>query len=213
MKKLIIKKKLKPSSKNWLLRHINDPYVAMAKKQGYRSRSSFKILEIEEKYKIFNKTSLVIDLGSAPGGWSQIVSEIVEQVIAIDLLEMPSLPNVNFVCGDFLEQQSLDKITFLMDGKLANVVMSDMAPNTCGIQKIDHIRIMVLLEEVFLFCKLALNESGVMIAKVFQGGATAEFLNEVKKLFQRVYHFKPKSSRKKSTELYLVCIGFKRYLV
>ena len=210
MKEKIIKKKLKQSSKDWLLRQMNDPYVAMAKKIGYRSRAAFKIIEINDKYKIFKKNSVVVDLGAAPGGWSQVVSELVKKVIAIDLLEIDQLNNVDFICGNFLEQNNIDKIITMLDGKLADVIMSDMSPSTCGIQKIDHIRIMALIEEVFEFCKTVLSDNGVMISKVFQGGAEVEFLKCVKKSFERVYHFKPKSSRKESSEMYLVCIGFKK---
>ena len=212
MKEKIIKKKLKDSSRKWLIRQMNDPYVADAKKKGYRSRASFKIIEIQDKYKIFNKNSLVVDLGAAPGGWSQIVSKVAKKVVAIDLLPMDQLPSVEFFQGDFLDPSNTEKIKELLDGHLADVIMSDMAPSTCGIQKIDHIRIMNLIEEVFEFCNDVLNQNGSMITKVFQGGTEGNLLRELKKKFKNVHHFKPNSSRKESSEMYLICIGFKRDL-
>ena len=210
IKEKINNKKLKQSSREWLIRQMNDPFVAEAKKKGYRSRSSFKLLEIQEKYKILNKNSLVVDLGAAPGGWSQVASQICNRIVAIDLLEMDPIPNVDFICGDFLDLTNVEKVITLLDGNLADVVMSDMAPSTCGIRKVDHIRIMILIEEVFEFCKKSLNNNGVMIAKVFQGGTENVLLQELKKCFKSVHHFKPKSSRKESAEMYLVAIGFKR---
>ena len=210
IKQKIKNKKLKKSSRDWLARQINDPFVVLAKKEGYRSRASFKILEIQEKFKIFKKNSTVIDLGAAPGGWSQVISKVcTNKIIAIDLLEMDPLPNVEFIKGDFLDQENISKINTLLNGKKADIIMSDMAPSTCGIQKVDHIRIMNLIEEVFEFCKESLEIGGTMVVKVFQGGAEQNFLKELKTYFQKIQHFKPKSSRKESPETYLIALGFK----
>lgn len=208
MKQRIKNTSLTQSSKIWLRRQMNDEFVAQAKKLGYRSRASFKILEIQKKYQVFSKDDTVVDLGASPGGWSQIVSGIVKNVVAIDLLPMDPIENVTFICGDFLN--SFDDLYKCLPNRTANVVISDMAPNTCGIRKIDHIRIMNLAESVYEFCDYVLCDGGHMITKVFQGGADVDFLNVVKRRFGKVAHFKPKSSRKESPEMYLVCIGFKK---
>ena len=152
----------------------------------------------------------MIDLGAAPGGWSQIISEITDKIIAVDLLCIDPIKNVEFICGDFLEKSTIDKIDQLLNGRLADVIMSDMAPSTCGIQKVDHIMIMNIIEVVFDFCKIYLANNGALVTKVFQGGAETKFLNELKRVFKKVSHFKPKSSRKESSEMYLVCCGFLR---
>lgn len=207
MKQIIKNKKLTKSSKNWLQRQMNDQYVSKAKALGYRSRAAFKIIEINNKYKIFNRDSIVIDLGAAPGGWSQIAAQQVKKVIAIDLLEMESITNVNFITGDFLN--CYDVLCDMLHGLKANVVMSDMAPNTCGIKKVDHIRIMNLVESVYDFCTTNLAPNGCMIAKVFQGGADSNFLKIIKNSFKKISHFKPQSSRKESAEMYIVCLGYK----
>lgn len=210
MKEKVQNKKLKKSSRDWIQRQINDPFVAKAKKEGYRSRASFKILEIQEKFKVFNKKSLVVDLGAAPGGWSQVISKICKKIVAIDLLDMDPIPNVDFIKGDFLEDANITKLEELLSQEKADVVMSDMAPSTCGIKKVDHLRIMNLLEVVYEFCQKSLNQNGVMIAKVFQGGTENAFLKELKLNFSKIIHFKPNSSRKESPEMYLIAIGYKR---
>jgi 23S rRNA (uridine2552-2'-O)-methyltransferase len=199
-------KHLKKSSRNWIKRQINDPYVIMAKKEGYRSRSAFKLLEIQEKFNLIRKDSYVIDLGSSPGGWSQVASKICTKVKAVDLLDMEPIQNVDFIRGDFLAPE----VRKLVADELADVVLSDMAPSTCGVQKIDHIRIMGLLEEVFELCKDVLKDGGNLVAKVFQGGTENALLMELRKNFKKVQHFKPKSSRKESSEIYLVALGFAR---
>ena len=209
LKEQIKNRKLKKSSREWLRRQLDDPFVAKAKKEGYRSRAAFKILEIQDKFKIFNKNSIVIDLGAAPGGWSQVISQIVQKIIAIDLLEMDPIPNVDFIKGDFTDELNMKKLEELLPDKKADVVMSDMAPNTCGIKKVDHLRIMGLLEIVYDFCKNILNPGGTMIAKVFRGGAENEFLNELKKHFSKIIHFKPNSSRKESPEIYIIAMGYR----
>lgn len=209
MKDKIRNKRLKQSSKNWLQRQINDPFVAKARQKGYRSRAAFKIIEIQKKFKIIDKSSIVLDLGAAPGGWSQVIAGIAKKVIAIDLLEMLPIPNVEFINGDFTDPENMEKLKGLLPDGKANVVVSDMAPNTCGIGKVDHIRIISLLEEVYNFCKTVLSPEGTLVTKVFQGGAEATLLKEMKLHFRKIFHFKPSSSRKESPEIYLIAIGFK----
>lgn len=208
--KIVIKnKKMKESSRKWLIRQIKDPYVALAKKQGYRARSSFKLIEINKKFKILRENDIVVDLGAAPGGWSQVASKICKRVISVDLLEMDPLPKVDFFVGDFLEESTVKTLEQHLEGQKADVILSDMAPKTCGIKKIDHIRIMNLIEEVFEFSKMFLKYGGVMVVKVFQGGTENSLLTELKKHFVKIAHFKPESSRKESVEMYLVAMGFK----
>jgi 23S rRNA (uridine2552-2'-O)-methyltransferase len=201
-------KSLKQSSKNWIRRHINDPYVAMAKEKGYRARSAFKLLEIQEKFKIIRCGDIVLDLGAAPGGWSQIASQLTQHVIAVDILDMASLPNTQFIQGDFLEKCTLDQIINFIGETGIDVILSDMCPNTCGIKKIDHMRIVNMLEEVIYFSKKNLKIGGSLVVKVFQGGAEKNILDDIKKCFHKVSHFKPKSSRNQSSELYLIATGF-----
>ena len=209
LKQHVKNKHLKLSSRNWINRQINDEYVLKAKQNGYRSRASFKILEIQEKYKIINKNSIVIDLGAAPGGWSQVISLICKKIIAVDLLQMEPIPNVDFIQGDFLSENCMNNIDEKLNDSKVDVILSDMAPNTCGIQTVDHLRIMNILEHVYEFSKLVLNKEGVMVAKVFQGGGFNDLTKQIKQSFKQVLNFKPKSSRKQSTELYIICKGFK----
>lgn len=209
LKQHVKNKHLKLSSRNWINRQINDEYVLKAKQNGYRSRASFKILEIQEKYKIINKNSIVIDLGAAPGGWSQVISLICKKIIAVDLLPMEPIPNVDFIQGDFLSENCMNNIDEKLNDSKVDVILSDMAPNTCGIQTVDHLRIMNILEHVYEFSKLVLNKEGVMVAKVFQGGGFNDLTKQIKQSFKQVLNFKPKSSRKQSTELYIICKGFK----
>lgn len=202
-------KNLKGSSKRWMLRQISDPYVEKAKKAGYRSRAAYKILEIQRKFKIINRNSVVLDLGAAPGGWSQVVANISKKIIAIDLLDMSPIPNVEFIKGDFTEEVNMQKLVRLLKNEKADVVLSDMAPNTCGIKKIDHLRIVTLLETVYDFSINIFKPGGSLVAKVFQGGTTNDLLQKMKQNFNIVRHFKPPSSRKASPEIYLIAQGYK----
>ncbi|MDR1332924.1 MAG: RlmE family RNA methyltransferase [Holosporales bacterium] len=202
-------KRLKQSSRNWVQRQINDPYVAMAKASGYRTRAAFKLVEIQKKFGVLKKSSIVVDLGAAPGSWSQVASTLCKQVIAVDLLDIKPLPGVHFIRGDFLEEATVRLVVDALDGERVDVVLSDMAPNSCGIKKVDHIRITSLVEAVYEFCDEMLRPGGAMIAKVFQGGASPDILCNLKRRFQTVTHFKPTASRKESPELYLISTGFR----
>ena len=198
------------SSTRWLQRQLNDPYVKEAKEKGYRSRAAFKLLEIDEKFYFLEKGKKVVDLGAAPGGWSQLAVQKVgkDHVIAIDLLEMDPIPGVIFFQKDFTDTDAPELLKQELKGD-ADIVLSDMAANTVGHPQTDHLRIMALLEEAFLFAKDVLKEGGVFVAKIFQGGAEGEILTQIKQSFQTVKHVKPQSSRKDSVEMYLIALGFK----
>lgn len=221
MKKLLIKrtktekvktaKNRKISSTKWLQRQLNDPYVILAKDNGYRCRAAFKILEIDDKFKIFKKGLKVLDLGSAPGGWSQVVVEKVgkNNVIAVDILDMDLIPGVKFIKQDFLADNATDIIKKESNFSKFDVVMSDMAANTTGDKKTDHIRTLNLVEQALDFSLTILKPNGVFISKVFQGGTEKSLFDKLKNNFSVVKHFKPKSSRQDSVEMYVVAIGFR----
>ncbi|MBM5782888.1 MAG: RlmE family RNA methyltransferase [Pelagibacterales bacterium] len=211
-------KKLTKSSQKWLLRQINDPYVERAKAEGWRSRAAFKIIEIDQKFKLFKKGKIVVDLGAAPGGWSQYAVKKAGEgnVVAIDLLEIDTLAGVNFFVGDFMTPEAPQKIIELLktisynkNGK-CDIVMSDMAANTTGDHTTDHLRIIALLEEALTLGTEILKEGGSFVGKVFQGGSSDEILKKLRTSFSSVKYFKPDSSRKDSSETYLVAMGFRR---
>lgn len=193
---------------------MNDPLVKKAKAQGYRSRAAFKIIEIDEKFKIFKKNKIVLDLGAAPGGWSQVAVEKVGEgkVFAIDLLEIPPIPGVHCLQLDFLDENAPQIICDLIEEKTGrtrcDVLLSDMAANTTGDKKLDHMRIMNLLEEALYLGEKILNYKGCFAGKIFEGGSSEELVKILRKNFQTVKYFKPESSRKDSSEIYLVAMGF-----
>lgn len=199
------------SSNKWLSRQLNDPYVTKSKIDGYRSRAAYKILEIHEKYKLFKPGMNVIDLGAAPGGWSQIAAKYVGKkgkIVAIDLLEFEPIDGVIMAQMDFYDPNTPSKLIEMMGDK-ADIVMSDMAANTTGHTPTDHLRIMDLCEMSFNFATTVLNPGGHFIAKILRGGTENELLSIVKRKFTTVKHFKPESSRKDSKEIYLIALGFK----
>ena len=205
--------KRKLSSKLWLERQLNDPYVAKARREGYRSRAAFKLIEIDDKYRLLKPGMSVVDLGAAPGGWSQIAAKRVGapekgKVIAIDLLEMGEIPGVSFAQLDFLDNDAPDRLLSMMGGR-ADVVMSDMAANTTGHRKTDQLRIVGLVEAAALFASEVLNPGGTFLAKVFQSGADAELVAQLKRDFSSVRHVKPASSRQDSSERYVLAMGFR----
>ncbi len=209
--KLKTAKGRKISSTKWLQRQINDPYVKEAQKRGYRSRAAFKILEINEKFNIFKKGYKVLDLGSAPGGWSQIIVNIVgdNNVLATDILKMEPILGVKFVQKNFLEDDAKDMLINEMNGQKYNVVVSDMAANTTGDKKTDNLRTSNLVENALDFATKVLKNDGSFIAKVFQGGAEKPIFDKLKANFKVVKHFKPESSRKDSVEMYVIAKGFR----
>lgn len=203
----------KNSSTRWLNRQLNDPYILEAEKHGYRGRAAFKLKEIDEKHKFLKPESVIIDLGAAPGGWCQIATEKGCKVIAIDLLPMDEMPDVTAFEMDFMDDDAPDRLqdelNKLSENGKADIVMSDMAPNTTGHKQTDHLRIMAVVEAAFYFARDVLKEDGVFVAKVFQGGAQDQLLKEMKKSFKTVKHVKPPASRKESSEQYVLATGFK----
>ena len=199
------------ASQRWLTRQLNDPYVKAAKEQGLRSRAAFKLLEMDAKLKILKPGLRVVDLGAAPGGWTQVAVQAVGprgQVVAIDILPMEPVPGATVLQGDFQEVEAEERTIDAMGGR-ADVVLSDMAPNTTGHQSTDHLRIMALAEIGLDFARSVLAPGGAFIAKVLQGGTTAAMLAVLKRDFTTVRHMKPPASRKDSAELYVVATGFR----
>jgi 23S rRNA (uridine2552-2'-O)-methyltransferase len=206
--------KRKLSSKLWLERQLNDPYVAQARREGYRSRAAFKLVEIDDKYRLLKPGMTVVDLGAAPGGWSQVAARRVGaaggkgRVIAIDLLEMPEISGVQFAQLDFHADDAPEKLRAMLGGR-ADVVLSDMAANTTGHRKTDQLRIVGLVEIAAAFASEVLNPGGTFLAKVFQSGADAELLAQLKRDFASVRHVKPAASRQDSSERYVLATGFR----
>jgi 23S rRNA (uridine2552-2'-O)-methyltransferase len=206
--------KRKLSSKLWLERQLNDPYVAKAKREGYRSRAAYKLIEIDDKYHLLKPGMTVVDLGAAPGGWSQIAARGVGaaegegRVVAIDLLEMPEIPGVSFAQLDFHAADAPERLKAMLGGG-ADLVMSDMAANTTGHRKTDQLRIVGLVEIAAAFASEVLNPGGAFLAKVFQSGADAELLAQLKRDYTAVRHVKPAASRQDSSERYVLATGFR----
>ncbi|MCB2082383.1 MAG: RlmE family RNA methyltransferase [Hyphomicrobiales bacterium] len=200
-------RKRKPSSTRWLQRQLNDPYVARSKAEGYRSRAAYKLIEINEKNHLLSKGKTVVDLGAAPGSWSQVAIEKGMQVIGIDLLPIEPLPGAIFIQGDFLTDEAEQEIKALTNDGIA-LVMSDMAASSSGHAQTDHLRIMGLCETALHFALEVLSPGGAFLAKVLQGGTEKALLDTMKQHFKTVKHIKPKASRKDSSEMYVLALGF-----
>jgi len=203
------------SSKLWLERQLNDPYVARARREGYRSRAAFKLAEIDAKHRLLKPGARVVDLGAAPGGWSQVAAKRVGaggegtgRVIGIDVLAMDPIPGVEFLQLDFLDPQAPDKLKAMLGGG-ADLVLSDMAANATGHRRTDHLKIMALAEAAAAFTREVLAPGGAFLAKVLQGGTEATLLAELKRDFATVKHVKPAASRADSAEFYLLATGFR----
>ncbi len=199
------------SSRAWLTRQINDPYVARAKREGFRSRAAYKLAEIDDKYHLLKAGARVVDLGAAPGGWSEIAARRVGpngRVVALDILDMKPIAGVEFLQLDFLDATAPVQLKALLGGK-ADVVLSDMAANATGHRQTDHLRIMALAEAAAFFAREVLAPGGVFLCKVLQGGTEAGLLAELKRDFETVKHVKPPASRSDSAELYLLAQGFR----
>ena len=193
----------------WLQRQLNDPYVRAAQEQGWRSRAAFKLIELDEKFHILRPGLRVVDLGAAPGGWTQVaVRQGAAQVVGLDLLAMDPVPGAAFLQGDFNDDDMPDRLRALLGGP-PDLVLSDMAPNTTGHAATDHIRIIALAELALDFAARTLVPGGSFVAKVFQGGTEGRMLAPMKKMFATVRHAKPPASRKESSELYVVATGFR----
>jgi 23S rRNA (uridine2552-2'-O)-methyltransferase len=201
----------KASSQRWLERQLNDPYVAQARAKGYRSRAAFKLVELDAKFHFLKKGARVLDLGAAPGGWTQVaVAKVGEtgRIVAADILPMEPLAGALLFEADLLDQETPGKLKDALGGK-ADVVLSDMAAPTTGHRQTDHIRTVALFEAALDVAEDVLKPGGVFVGKVFQGGATGTLLQRIKKRFSDVKHVKPPASRAESVELYLVATGFK----
>jgi len=202
------------SSKLWLERQLNDPYVARAKREGLRGRAAFKLMEIDDKHHLLKKGARVVDLGAAPGGWSQVAAKRVGagegrgRVVGIDLLDMAPVPGVDFIQLDFLDPTAPDRLKHSLGGP-ADVVLSDMAANATGHRKTDHLKIMALAEAAADFAGEVLVPGGTFLCKVLQGGTEATLLASLKRDFASVKHVKPAASRADSAELYLLATGFR----
>ncbi len=195
------------TSKAWMREHLNDPYVQLARKEGWRSRAAFKLMEIDDKDKLLKRGEVVVDLGATPGGWSQVAAKRVGDtgmVLALDLLEMDPIHGVDFILGDFREDDVLAKLKEKLNGRLVGLVMSDMAPNMSGVPLVDQARIMHLAELGLEFCQDQMKPDGAFLVKVFQGQDYEKFFRSMREAFKTVVVRKPDASRDRSAELYLL---------
>jgi 23S rRNA (uridine2552-2'-O)-methyltransferase len=204
-------KRRKPSSRAWLERQISDPYVARAQREGFRSRAAYKLAEIDDRFHLLKPGARVVDLGAAPGGWSEIAAKRVGaggRVVALDILDLKPITGVEFIKLDFLDTSAPERLKATLDGK-ADVVLSDMAANTTGHRKTDHLRIMALAEAAAYFAREVLAPGGSFLCKVLQGGTESALLAALKRNFSTVKHITPPASRADSAELYLLARGFR----
>jgi len=197
------------SQQAWLRRQLNDPYVAAARAQGYRSRAAFKLIELDDRYHVIAKGARVVDLGAAPGGWTQVaIQRGAASVVGVDLLPIDAIAGATLLTGDFNDEDMPARLAELLGGK-ADLVLSDMAPNTSGHAPTDHLRIMALAELALEFATQILVPGGGFVTKLFQGGSEKTMLTTLKQRFEKVRHAKPPASRKDSSELYVVATGFR----
>jgi 23S rRNA (uridine2552-2'-O)-methyltransferase len=202
-------RKRTPASAEWLRRQLNDPYVTAARQQGWRSRAAFKLLELDDRFQIIRRGVRVLDLGAAPGGWTQVALRRGSgPVVGVDLLPVDPIPGATLIEGDFNDPGMPARLMLALGGK-AGLVLSDMAPNTTGHAATDHLRIMALAELAAAFAREVLAPDGAFVAKVFQGGSERAMLEALKRDFASVRHAKPPASRKESSELYVVATGFR----
>ena len=207
-------KKRSLASRLWLERQLNDPYVTRAKREGLRSRAAYKLIEMDDKFHLLKPGARVVDLGAAPGGWSEVAAKRVDaaggrgRVVAIDVLEMAPIAGVDILLLDFLSPDAPERLKALLAGP-ADVVLSDMAANATGHRQTDHLRIMALAEAAALFAREVLSEAGTFLCKVLQGGTEASLLADLKRDFATVKHVKPAASRADSAELYVLAMGFR----
>lgn len=197
------------SSKNWLREHFNDPYVKKAQAEGYRSRAVYKLIEIQKKERLIKPNMIVVDLGAAPGGWSQIAATWVKpkgKVIAFDILPMPDIDGVEIITGDFTQEDIYQQLLDSLQGQAVDVVLSDMAPNMSGVPEVDQPRGMYLVELAYEFSMTVLKPGGSFVSKVFQGAGFDEFLKQLRLAFKKVVILKPDASRNRSPEVYMIAI-------
>lgn len=199
------------SSTRWLERQFNDPYVRKAKAEGYRSRTAYKLIEMNEQFHFLKKQGVMIDLGAAPGGWLQVLANYAPHstIIGLDLLPIEPLAGVTTLQCDFTTDEGYELLRTTLGGKKADLVLSDMAPSACGHASTDHLRIMAMCELALAFAKDHLKEEGTFIAKVLKGGTEKFLLDDMKKSFRIIKHTKPDASRKESSEMYVVAMGYR----
>jgi 23S rRNA (uridine2552-2'-O)-methyltransferase len=200
------------SSHRWLQEHVNDPYVKQAQKDGYRSRSSYKLIELNEKDRLIRPGMLILDLGSAPGGWSQVAGKLVGEkgrVLATDILPMDPVKNVEFIQGDFTDEAVFNRILEALNGAKPDLIISDIAPNISGIESADQGSSIYLVELALDMVRRVLKPKGNFVCKVFQGSGSDAYIKDVRTSFDKVSVRKPKASRPRSREVYLVARGFK----
>ena len=200
------------SSKRWLQEHHQDEYVLKARAQGYRSRAVFKLAEIQQKDRVLKPGQFVLDLGAAPGSWSEYASQIIGEqgkIIALDLLPLEPIAGVTFVQGDFTEQETLDRLLALTDDRRFDLVLSDMAPNLSGMDSVDQPRSIYLAELAFDLAENFLNSTGIFVVKLFQGAGSEELISSFRKRFQSIKLRKPDASRSRSSEIYAICDGLR----
>lgn len=200
------------SSRRWLDRHVNDPFVQKSVREGYRSRAVYKLLEIQERDRILRPGQVVVDLGAAPGGWSQLATELVGakgEVFALDILPMEPIPDVTFLLGDFREESVLEEFRRMLGGRPVNLVISDMAPNVSGVPVVDQPRVMYLCDLALEFAREVLAPGGTLVMKIFQGEGFDQYVRALRASFDKVVTRKPKASRPESREVYMVASGRK----
>ncbi len=205
MKFKLLKKHKKDSTK-WLSRHINDEFVLKSKKEGFRSRSSYKLIQINQKFNFLNSSKNILDLGCAPGGWLQVSKKftpINSKILGVDKLNIEPIPGVCFYKGDIFEDEILNYISSFFKKKI-DLIISDMSPNSTGNKKVDHLRILSLVERVVDISNLFLKNDGFIVIKIFQGGMYGDLMNSLKESLKNIKNFKPKASRKESSEMYLI---------
>ena len=204
--KFKLQKKHKKESIKWLNRHINDEFVLKSKKEGFRSRSSYKLIQINEKFDFLNSSKNILDLGCAPGGWLQVskkFSSVETKILGVDKLNIEAIPGVWFYQGDIFEDKVIKYIETFFQKKI-DLIMSDMSPNSTGNKKVDHLRILSLVERVIFISNQLLQKDGFIIIKIFQGGMQGDLMKNMKESLKNIKNFKPKASRKESPEMYLI---------
>ena len=208
-------KKRSNASTKWLERQLNDPYVQEAQAMGYRSRAAFKLIQMDEQLDLLRPGQNIVDLGAAPGGWTQIIVDKVKpektgaRVVGLDILPMDDIQGATIIKMDFMDNDAPDRLIEALEGEKVDLVVSDIAPPTIGHKQTDHLRIMAIVEAAYDFALDVLKPDGVFLAKVFQGGASNELMADMKRAFKTTKHIKPKASRQDSSEMYVVGKGFK----
>ena len=208
MKRIKVEKKQRNKDSNrWLERHLNDEYVIKSKIDGYRSRSSYKLIQINKKFNFFKKSNNILDLGCSPGGWLQVSQKLApknSKILGVDKINLEFIPNVKFIQNDIFDDDVFEQIDTFFEGKKIDLILSDMSPNSSGNKKVDHLRIISLIEKVLDLSEYFLSKNGFLIAKIFQGGAQGDLIKKMKKTLSSIKYFKPKASRSESPETYLV---------